>query len=253
MSRAHRFVFPVSARGLVALALALTLAAPCAAQPSADPRCRAISAPFLAAMPDEPPVLHQTTGDALFNLALVDDMPRTDPARPAVMFEAAEAYRTLGRTADEIQTLSRIVREHPSGADADRVLFRLALALEHDRSSVRARRIWLRLVRDFPTSEYVQAAYVSFGNQHFARGDYEIAQQFFERATAIPSGRWAAYAHYRLAWTLARQGDRAALARMVDAGSALSDATHPQLGGTSVRAALNSDQASITSTLACAE
>lgn len=110
--------------------------------------------------------------------------------------------------------------------------------------------MWLRLVREFPTSDYVQAAFVSFGDYFVAQGDLEAAEQFYERALQFEGGRWLAYAHDRHAWALAQVGDRRALTELALVAGALG-ASPPQLGASAIRVAANGDQSALSATLAC--
>jgi tetratricopeptide (TPR) repeat protein len=238
------------ARWLGIASLLLGLASPCAAQPGSA-RCRSLPEPTLATLPDEAPSLHAPADATVARAATIEAMPIVDPARPGAMLELAEAYRSLGRSGDEIRTLARIAQDHPTWESGDRVQFRLGRALAASQQPERARQVGLHLVQQFPASDYVQPTYLAFGDYFFEQGDYASAQQFFERALLTPHGRWTAYAQYRLAWTLARSGERAALQRLADANATLSAPGAPQIGAAPLRAALNTDQGGIGATLAC--
>lgn len=233
------------ARALVVLVLS-TLALPCAAQP---PACDSLPGPTLSAMPDEPPALHGPAEATLARAAAIEAMAASDPARPAAMFELAEAQRTLGRTSDEVRTLATIVQDHPSAPDAARVQYRLARALVRQGQHDAARIVWMHVLRSFPTSPYVQAAYVELGDYYASMGNLELSRSFYERALTTPPASWTAYAHYRLAWALAHAGDRTALDHVRDALAALT--ASPQLSEASVRSALASDQGALARALAC--
>lgn len=197
----------------------------------------------LRAMPDEPPAVSGPPQQCVLRAPQTEARATSDPGRPAAMLELAEAYRALDRRADETRTLARIVQDHPAH-QADRVLFRLAIALSAQQQPDRARQVWMRLIQRHPQSPYVQAAYVSFADHYAASGDPAAARQFLERALTLSGGRWEAYARYRLAWALAQQGDRAAARAALD-HAARAASRSEQIGAREVAEAIARDRPAI--------
>ena len=198
----------------------------------------------LSAMPEEPPVVQRSAEQHLLRRAATEARPASDPGRPAAMLELAEAFRALSRRADETRTLARIVQDHPT-YEADRVLFRLAMALVAQRQPERARQVFVRLLRSQPASPYVQGAYVALADQHAGSGDLAAAGRFIERALSFPGGRWEAYARYRHAWLLAEDGDRGAARAALDLAARA--ASQPgQVGASEVLRAIDLDRAALS-------
>ncbi len=229
---------------LAAVVLVLSIACTAHAQRRA---CDGIVA-GLSTMPDELPAVHGPPELTIGRRAAIEALSVTDPDRARQLFELAESYRALGRLGDEVRTLALILQDHPHASSADRVHYRLARALGMQGHDDQARTVWMHLVRDFPTSDYTQAAYVSFGEHYASEGGLAAAQQFYERAVQFPGGRWLAYARYRLAWTLARQGDRTALSVFAQVPPALAGSA--QLGSDVIRLAVNGDQAALSAAIA---
>jgi tetratricopeptide (TPR) repeat protein len=235
---------------LSAVLLTLTFALPCAAQPPRAPST-STGGPTCSTAPDEEPNLRAPASATIARQAAIEAMASADPGRPDAMFELAEAFRASRDAEREIRTLARLVQDHPDWMHFARVLFRLARALDASHQGDQARMVWMRLVQYFPSSDYVQAAYVAFGDRFFADGDLAAARQFYERATTYARARWSAYAEYRLAWVLATQRDRAALTHLTAAAALVGEGTAaPQLGSALVRTAINADQAAIGAMLA---
>ncbi len=213
-----------------AFAVVLAVTGSARAQPTAS----------LTTMPHEPPVVSGSAEQYVLQQAAIEARDPSDPGRPSAMLELAEAHRVLARRDEETRVLARIMLDHPA-FQADRVLFRLAMALVAQNRPEQARQVWLRLIRHHPASPYVQAGYVSLADGDAAEGDLTAARQFLERALTLPKHPWEAYARYRYAWVIAQQGDRAAARAELD--HAARAASRPgQVGAAEVSAAIARDR-----------
>lgn len=199
-------------------------------------------------LPDAPPVLDEPAAAIVARAAATEGLPTTDPSRPAALLELVEAYRATGATDELVRVAAVFLRDHPDAPGADVVVFRLGHALSARRDHERARVVYLRLLRSYPTSPYVADAYAELGDFYLAEGDHAAAQQFFERARDL-GGRHAAYFAYGLAWALAGLRDRGALAAF---DQAVAHAAAPgALVPPELRRALASERGVIAALLHC--
>jgi len=88
----------------------------------------------------------------------------------------------------------------------DEVLFRSAMLLSNRGELPQARTFFHKLIKDYPSSTWIADSYLQFGDYFFAQGDSDKAAKFYEKATQIAEQRTSGYAHYKLAWSLFRQG-----------------------------------------------
>lgn len=103
---------------------------------------------------------------------------------------SAEALGWLRKLAD-----SPRARERP----LDRVLFELA-SLQEDLGQLRgARATYQRLIKDFPKSEYLPYAWLSFGHRFSEALELDAAATCFEKVLALSRGKVAAIAAHQLA------------------------------------------------------
>jgi len=183
--------------------------------------------------------------------AEVTATPQNAPSQAEQLRQLAEAqrdvYRATGaRSALEasIRRFAQTVRDHPNMPHMDRVLFLLAWGLDELEQPQRAREIYFRLIRRFPTSPYVALGYLRFAEHYWAEGDFRAAQQFFQHVVAMEAGIHSAYAAYMAAWSAHRLGD-ASEARGSAAGArrVLTSIAHPS--AQSLREALDRDACAI--------
>src|SRR5262249_7285204 len=105
------------------------------------------------------------------------------------LLEAAKTYLT--------------VADNPKFANykrMDQVLFYLAYMLQQVKRNDDARRFFLRLVKDYPQSQFVPYAYLSFGEYYFEQGDMEAAMKFYDKVTKFPQSVVYGYALYKKGW-----------------------------------------------------
>lgn len=135
--------------------------------------------------------------------AVIHALASTHPSRPQAMLELAAAHRAVGDRESAIRTLARLIEGHPDFSSMDRVLLDLGRDLFALGRGDQARTVYMRLIRNYPASPWVTAAWASFGDYYYGEADFAVAVQFYERAASAP-GPLLAYAHYRLAWARAR-------------------------------------------------
>lgn len=99
----------------------------------------------------------------------------------------------------------------------DQVLFHLVYLLARQNREDLARPIFQRLLKDYPRSQYIPDAYLSFGDYFFAQKDIENALTSYDKVVQLPSSRVHEYARYKEAWCYFRLQDfKKALEAFVD-------------------------------------
>lgn len=191
---------------LLSIALATLFGPTALAQPGGTGVCDAHAG--FSTLPEEPMALAPSTELPAARARRAEALATTDASRPGALMDAAEALRLSGAHDEAVRVLSRIVSDHPSAAIIDRAMFRLGGELFALHRDDQARQVFMHLIRDQPSSLYVAAVYASFGDFYLAEGDADAAVQFFQRAADF-TGRWQAYALYRLAWAHAGARDGA--------------------------------------------
>ncbi len=82
----------------------------------------------------------------------------------------------------------------------DQVLFYLAFLLTQQKREDLARPQFKRLIKDYPTSQYIPDAYLSFGEYYFEQKDIENALKFYDKVLQFPQSRVFGYAQYKEGW-----------------------------------------------------
>ena len=118
---------------------------------------------------------------------------------------AEQASYEDGISADRlaaIRALAQLVAGFPSRPQLDESLRSLALLLEEAGERARARQVYHRILRDYPSSRYVTHAYLAFAEWRFEQGELTEAAQFYERVLRTPAADnpLYGYALYKLAW-----------------------------------------------------
>jgi tetratricopeptide (TPR) repeat protein len=103
---------------------------------------------------------------------------------------------------DNIQTLAILVRDHSDFRRMDEVLFSLGFALEELKQYDKARLVYHRLIKEYPSSKYIPNAYLSFAEYYFQQGDMQAALKFYKKVGEIPPERNNVYGYaiYKQAW-----------------------------------------------------
>ncbi len=130
------------------------------------------------------------------------------------------AEGALDKTRQEtIRTYATLVRDHPDFDRMDEVLFSLAFGLGEMKRHEEARKVYRRLIKEFPRSRFIPHAYLSFAEFYFAEGDMASAAQFYKRVLKFPPNRNSVYGYalYKSAWVeYNRERYQAALQGFVD-------------------------------------
>ncbi len=82
----------------------------------------------------------------------------------------------------------------------DQVLFYLAFLLTQQKREDLARPQFKRLIKDYPNSQYIPDAYLSFGEYYFEQKDIENALKFYDRVLQFPESRVYGFAQYKEGW-----------------------------------------------------
>lgn len=195
--------------------------------------------------------------------ALEEQLAAADPAspdRPRLLLEIAWSrlrvadespipdWRTRARM-DAIRVLATRIQDHPTAPETDTTLYLLGWALQQTSDPERARQVYFRLVRAYPSSRWVPFAYLAFADHYFHAGDLEAASRFYEKVLELANreNHLAAFVLYRLAAAMAQleqQGDalarHAQLERVLGEDPAIPD-------GAALRAAAERDACGLSS------
>ncbi|MSP59380.1 MAG: tetratricopeptide repeat protein [Myxococcales bacterium] len=82
----------------------------------------------------------------------------------------------------------------------DQVLFYLAFFLTQQKREDLARPFFKRLIKDYPNSQFIADAYLSFGEYYFEQKDIENALKFYDKVLQFPQSRVFGYAQYKEGW-----------------------------------------------------
>jgi tetratricopeptide (TPR) repeat protein len=116
---------------------------------------------------------------------------KTEYTRKQAQLEAAalERYRWILEPPEKFRNYAR----------GDEVLFAAAQLLARMHRDEESRRYYMRLVKDWPQSRFVPAAYVVFGDYYYDRKQLDVAVEFYERAARSPDSPVFAHARDRAA------------------------------------------------------
>ncbi|MEM6989142.1 MAG: hypothetical protein AAF721_01555 [Myxococcota bacterium] len=118
-----------------------------------------------------------------------------------------------------VEILAPLLRDHrlASRKNLDVALHWFAVHAGFTGHGDRMREAYMRLIREYPTSEHVPAAYLAFGHHYFDEGNLPSAAKLYDKvASSFPKNRVAPIAQYRRAWC-ALLGARAGEAEWRDA------------------------------------
>jgi tetratricopeptide (TPR) repeat protein len=188
----------------------------------------------VATSPDRPLIQRRIAEDyvELEKAATAESRLPGDPARRDTRRRTAEQARRMA-----LRSYEELVTQFPADPRTDEARYFLAYEREQARDLAGARRAYLDLITQGPSSKYVPLAYLAFGEMFFAEATddaskWEIAKQAYRKVldTPPPANEAYAYAWYRLGFVLVNQGDRDgalhALDKAVEAATAF-----PQLPG----------------------
>ncbi len=138
-------------------------------------------------------------------LALFEATPKASPDRSILAFRTAEVASELCHASEKDRAFARqkalffykIIAEDYANACppekkgcADEALYYLGLEIEMSGRMDDARKVYLRLIREYPQSRYVSYAYFAFGEYYFEaakneRRDFALAEQVYEKAVSL--------------------------------------------------------------------
>lgn len=140
--------------------------------------------------------------------------------------------------AQAIKQYAKIAGDFPDYQNRDEVLFRLAFMIEEQAADDRlrnqrdgkavpsdterglrtqARRVYRELIKNYPNSDYIPNAYLSFAEYYFGEGSMENALEFYNRVVQYEDSGVYGYAIYKLAWVYINlQDDRQAVNQFVE-------------------------------------
>jgi len=99
----------------------------------------------------------------------------------------------------------------------DQVLFYLAYLLTQVKKEDQARVFFKRLIKDYPQSQFLPHAYLSFGEYFFENKDLENALKFYEKVLAYQDSPVYGFALYKKGWVYYNQTDfKNAMATFID-------------------------------------
>ena len=98
----------------------------------------------------------------------------------------------------------------------DQVLFYLAYLLTQQKREDLARPLFKRLIKDFPKSQYIAYAFLSFGEYYFEQKQLEDALKFYDKVLQFTDSPVYGFAKYKEGWVYFNLGDfKQALATFV--------------------------------------
>lgn len=135
--------------------------------------------------------------------------PSEDPSRAALLFRLGEILWQMHEQVGPQETTYReecimtsalIIKQYPSFAKLDAVLFSLGYALAEMKRFEESSKLLRVLVKQYPMSDYVANAYLEFAERYVQTGDLGTAKQFYRKVTEIPPerNRVLSYARERL-------------------------------------------------------
>jgi tetratricopeptide (TPR) repeat protein len=126
--------------------------------------------------------------------------------------QAANVLKAARKKAIDYYTL--IIKDYPTYAALDEVLYYLAYEYEQANDLKNARRVYYELIQKRPDSKYIPNAYLAFGELFFneAQGDpskWEHAAQAYEKVIGYPppNNKVYGYAWYKLAYVFWNKGE----------------------------------------------
>ena len=183
------------------------------------------------ASPDRP-LIERRIAEDYVELEKAATTPSTVSGDPAPHRRVAENAHAAA-----LRNYEALVAGTPGDPRIDEVRYFLAYERERGGNPAGARKGYLELIVQSPSSKLVPLAYLAFGEMFFSEGaanpsKWELAKQAYLKVLATPppgNGAYA-YAWYRLAYALVNQGDREgglhAFDKAVEAATAF-----PQLPG----------------------
>lgn len=153
-------------------------------------------------------------------LALYEATPSNSPDHLLLAFRTAEVAAELSHISEKDRAFARrkslfyykIIADDRAAQNctpekkycADEALYFMALEIEMSGDMNEARKVYLRLIKEYPTSKYVSYAYFGFGEFYYQRAknegaDVEMAEKVFEKTLSLGDSVTASESLLRLA------------------------------------------------------
>lgn len=97
----------------------------------------------------------------------------------------------------------KLIADNPRYKDyprMDEALFYYAFTLQGAKRDEDARKIFYRLIKDYPESKYIPDAYLSFADYYFNENSLANAEKFYDKVLQFPKSGVYAYALYKKGW-----------------------------------------------------
>lgn len=82
----------------------------------------------------------------------------------------------------------------------DEALFYYAYTLQGAKYVTEARKVYHRLIKDYPNSKYIPEAYLAFADYYFAENSLKNAETFYDKVLQFPKSSVYNYALYKKGW-----------------------------------------------------
>jgi TolA-binding protein len=112
---------------------------------------------------------------------------RSDDIGHASLYRRAVIERMMGKRDQALQTLNEVLKRWPQGEWSDHAFFDLGMMFFEENNLTEAKSHFQRLVTEYPESDVVAEGYRMLGECSRKENNFKIAQNWFEKAQAIPS------------------------------------------------------------------
>jgi len=166
----------------------------------------------LDADPDRPELLHRLARHARARMqragraarALSETIAAAGMIRRRALLRKQRGLNAEARTwqMNAVQAYLKIAvnPRHASYARSDEVLFNLASLLLRAGQLKQGRSFFVRLIRNYPQSRQIPAAYAAFADHYFEQGKLPEALKLYQWVTKYPKSALYGYAIYKQAW-----------------------------------------------------
>jgi len=90
-------------------------------------------------------------------------------------------------------------------ARMDTALFYFAFTLQIAKQVNDSRKVYARLIKDYPKSKHIPDAYLAFAEYYFDEGSLENAERFYDKVLQFPEASIYTYALYKKGWVYLNQ------------------------------------------------
>lgn len=126
-------------------------------------------------------------GDALPFYEAAAGAEKDSAVQGDLLFQAAVCAADADATDKSVALFRDLLKRFPNDAHADAATFRLAQQEEKQADFAGASGLYARIVKDFPTSAWGDAARMGQARSDFRLGNYDAAAKFLETFSSLPS------------------------------------------------------------------